>query len=497
MFSKLANWLLGTEVRERETDGLVLGKGYLFGESTSRRRPIYVPHKLLNNSHLLSIGSSGCGKTRLLYSLLEQTLKNKKDQSVILMDPHGDLHQNVLDLIAQKVFTEGREELAERLVLIEPTNLRYGSVGLNILEAEENQLPYEIVSELISAFHAIEGWKEAWGARMEDILRNSCMALQERGLTLIEMPWLLMDEKFRGYVVSQLKNEDIKMYFEKQFNAFAKKDQHFFVESSRNKVGAFVSNPYLKPILGQTSSTIRFADIMNSGKICLINLSRNHLKTEARSLFGSLLFAKILMAILSRETIPEEERRPVKIFIDEVHEIFNKDLFMPVLSGGRKFKAQLAIFFQALSQLEDDELDVILGNSSTQISFQISRSDAEKIAREFCSFTGKKIKDQPRDLFGAKGRPKFWSVQEKMENVFSELMNQKVRECYIKFKGVEDLPYIARTLQVEYPERNQKWQETLREISAEKYNRSQEDIEKEIKERKEYLEEKMQKQREW
>jgi hypothetical protein len=278
MFDRLANWFLGTETagnRELGNRELLLGEGWLFGEPRRSRRSICIQGKL-NNQHLVCVGSSGSGKTRFLYSLLMQKIENK-NESIILLDPHGDLYRNVLSLIAHKVFAEGEGDLAERLVLIEPTNLTYGSIGLNILEKEEGQLPYEIVAELISAYHAI--WFDAWGARMEDILRNSCLALQERGLTLIEMPWLLMDEDFRKYIVAQLKNDDVKLYFSKHFHGFKNTDQKFFIESTRNKVAAFTSNPYLKPILGQAQSTVRFSEIMNEGKICLINLSRNHLKT--------------------------------------------------------------------------------------------------------------------------------------------------------------------------------------------------------------------------
>jgi energy-coupling factor transporter ATP-binding protein EcfA2 len=268
---RFVNWAL---VRDAPGEkGIVLAEGRLFGEQRRRIRSIYLP-KNINNQHLACIGSSGCGKTRFLYTLIEQILETQNG-SVILIDPHGDLHNNVLSLIAQKVYGEEKIEFAERLVLIEPAKLEYGSIGMNVLEQEEGQLPYEIVAELVSAFHAI--WEEAWGARMEDLLRSCCLVLQEVGLTLVEMPWLLMDGDFRKYVVSQIKNDDVKMYFDKHFHGFRDTDQKFFIESTRNKVAAFTSNPYLKPILGQQQSTVRFAEIMNSGKICLINLSRNHL----------------------------------------------------------------------------------------------------------------------------------------------------------------------------------------------------------------------------
>lgn len=492
MLNRIANWLLGAEtVKNRE---LLLGSGRLFDEPRRRSGAIYAPAKL-NNQHLVCVGSSGCGKTRFLYSLLEQKIEDS-NASIILMDPHGDLHKKVLSLIAHKVFAEGEGDLAERLVLIEPTNLQYGSIGLNILETEPGQLPYEIVAELISAYHAI--WFEAWGARMEDILRNSCLALQEKGLTLVEMPWLLMDEDFRKFIVSKISDDDVKLYFEKHFHGFKDTDQKFFIESTRNKVSAFTSNPYLKPILGQKQSTVRFADIMNEGKICLINLSRNHLKTESRRLFGSLLFAKILMAVISRENIPEEKRVPVSVFCDEAHEIFCQDLFLPILEGGRKFKCQFGgLFFQTLSQFEPEDVDIILGNTSIQVCFQVGRKDAERMAREFFSFSGKMVKDQERDIFGPKGKPTYYSVQEEIENAISELTNQKTMECYIKLKGVSSAPYIAQTLPVEYLKPNYEWEETLREISASKYNRSKEEIEREIKERRDSLEKAVKEIEEW
>jgi hypothetical protein len=312
------------------------------------------------------------------------------------------------------------------------------------------------------------------------------------------MPWLLMDEDFRKYIVVQLKNDDVKLYFSKHFHGFKNTDQKFFIESTRNKVAAFTSNPYLKPILGQAQSTVRFADIMNDGKICLINLSRNHLKTESRRLFGSLLFAKILMSVISRESIPEEKRVPVSVFCDEAHEIFCQDLFLPILEGGRKFKCQFGgLFFQTLSQFEPEDMDIILGNTAIQVCFQVGRKDAERMAREFFSFSGKKIKDQDRDIFGPKGKPSYYSVQEEIENAISELTNQKTRECYIKLKSASFVPYIATTLPVEYSKSNYEWEETLREISASKYNKDKEEIEREIKERRKSLEKAMKEIGEW
>lgn len=476
-------WLL----KKKKQQAILLGIGRRFGESKWRTRLIYSPDRLAND-HLYCIGASGSGKTRDLFNLLTQTLDVSR-RSIVLFEPHGDLYANALSFIAHKVFgPDNRQDLAERLVLIEPTDLRRGSVGINLLEREVDQLPYEIVAELITAFHTI--WEGAWGARLEDILRNGCLALQETGLTLVEMPRLLMDAEFRRFVISQLANEDVKMYFTLQFHGFSPTDQRTFVESTRNKISAFISNPYLKPILSQTTSTVRFSDLMNEGKIVLINLSRAKLKTESRRLFGSLLFAKLLMATLGRDSIPEPQRTPVSVYVDEVHEIFSKDLFLPILEGGRKYRVTLAgMFHQSLSQLDPDDVDIVLGNTSTQICFQVGRRDAERMSKEFWNFSGRRIKHEDRDLWGAKGKPTYYSVQEELEHAISELMRQGVRECYIKIKdGATAEPWIAVAPEVQYPPSHPEWEDALREISASRYNRSLDDIEAEVRERKERLE---------
>jgi len=476
--------------RYERREGLLLARGRIFGER--RERNIYLPADL-SNQHILCIGSSGSGKSRLIFHLSSQLIEDER-RSLILMDPHGDLFQNLLRLIAQRAFgPEGRRDLAERVVLIEPANMKYGCPCLNILEHEEGRFDFEVVAELISAFRSI--WSDSWGPRLEDILRNCCLALQSMDLTLVEMPWLLMDGDFRRYVVSRLENEDVRMYFEKHFPGLSEKDQRYFIESSRNKVSAFISNPFLKPILGAGRSTIRFAEIMNQGKICLINLSRSRLKTEARRLFGSLLMAKILMGMLSREEVPEEKRVPTTILVDEAHEVFCQDLFLPLLEGGRKYKVQLGLFHQSLSQLDPEDVDIILGNTAVQICFQVGRKDAERISREFWSFTGRRVKLQQRDLWGPKGKPTFYSVQEEIENAISELTNQGVRECYIKLKGVSPDPYIATTFPVSYPEPNPEWEESLRRISAKRYNRGFKEISREIEERRKSLQRAMEEQK--
>jgi len=233
--------------------------------------------------------------------------------------------------------------------------------------------------------------------------------------------------------------------------------------------------------LCQQKSTINFYDALNAGSIVLVNLSRSHLKTESRRLFGVLLFSKIHQSIIARDDLPEKRRTPTSIYIDEASEIYHADFFLSLLEGGRKYKAAMNLFHQSLSQLEPDDVDIILNNCATLVCFSVGRLDAERMAKETFSFSGKEIKYQDGDLLlGKKGKPTFYTVQEEMENSIKELMTQRVGECFIRMKNEDSAPYIATTIKVEYPETSIELEEKLREASAKKYNRPLETIFKDI-----------------
>lgn len=414
---------------------------------------------------------------------------------VIVIDPHGDLHNHLLNRLAQYPL----EEIAERLVLIElyEAYRRGRFPGLNVLEVEGRRdaqevkiKEYELAEDQVGCYR--ENWRTSWGERMGSILLNHTLLLQRNSLTLVELTWLLMDRDLREYLVSQTHDEDLKEYFE-FFNQFTDREQHLFVESARSRSEAFVRNPYIQPILGQATSTIRFTELINRpGTIVLINASRSHVKTESRRLFLSLLFSKLHAAILFREEIPEPERIPLYIFVDEAHEVYYREAFLSLLSGGRKFNANLGLLHQSLSQFfefGDQDLEVLLANTGIKCIFQVNRKDAERYAREVGRFSGTHIKYQEEDEFGGpKGRPTFFTVQEEVEHLVGELMRQHRREMYVEIKdGRSAAPYVATTLPVEYPALCPERVEALRVLVYQRYARSAAEVAREMAERRERL----------
>jgi len=459
----------------------IIATGHSFDSWLRLRRNII--HKGVANPHLYCLGGSGGGKTRTLFYLCIQdisyALANPGKQSVVVFDPHGDLYCYLLNYVA---LLSEKHPITDNIVLIEPVNQKRGAIGINVLENIPGILPYETTDELLSVFKSV--FRESWGDRMADILRQSFSLLQEFNLTLAQMPRLLTDSNFRKSLVNRSQNLDVRLYWQLHFDTFRSNDQKFFVESSRNKISSFISSPYIKPILGQQKSTINFYEALNEGKIFLINLSRSHLKTESRRLFGILLFAKFHQAIIARDGLPEGQRVPVSLYCDEVHEIFHPDFFLPILEGGRKYKAALNLFHQSLSQLDEDHVDIALGNCATQICFNVGRQDAERMAKELFSFSGERVKYWDGNILtGKKGKPTYYSVQEEVENAIRELMSQRVGECYIKLKGRKNTdPLIASTIPVEYPPLNNELEEKLREISARHYCRDLNQIFKELQE---------------
>lgn len=465
---------------------ILLGDGYPYGDHP-KVRPILIEPDHLQNGHLIATGGSGCGKTSLNYDTQTQLIKLSYPV-VVNFDPHGDHHNHLLDFLALHY---PREEIAERLVLIELYEARQRGryVGLNLYEVEDGQEPYEVVDEQVSVYKTL--WKDSWGERMGSILRNYSMLLQDHGLTLVEMPRLLMDKNLREYLVNQTSDEDLKEYFQ-FFNDFTDREQHFFVESARSRSEAFVQNPYIKPILGQAVSTIRLTQLINRpGTIILINASRNHLKTESRRLFCSLLFAKLHNAILARERIPESERIPLFIFVDEAQEVYYPEAFISLLTGGRKFNANLWLYHQTLAQFAEfgeQDLEILLANTGVKCVFQANRKDAERYAREMFTFTGTQIKHEERDLWGPKGHPIYYSTQEKMENAIAELTQQQRREMYVQVKdGRSAMPYIAMTPTVVYPQPCPERVEALREAVYQRYARSAEQVKNEMNARRQQL----------
>ena len=316
------------------------------------------------------IGRTGAGKTTLLETLALQDIQNNRGLCVI--DPHGDL--------------------AERLVLNVPeyrkNDLHYVNVpdiqqphGYNPLrKVHHSRIPLA-VSGLMEAFKKL--WNEAWGVRMEHILRNTLYALIEAGdAKLPDILRMISDKNYRASVVSKASNEQVCHFWLNEFKAYNPRYRQEMISPIQNKVGAFLADPKLKRIFTAAPVNLQFRSIMDEGKILIVNLSKGRLGEDSASLFGALLVTTLGLAAMSRGDTPEPQRRNFLIYIDEFQS-FTTLSIANMVSELRKYRVGLVLAHQHLHQLEPDVRHAVLANAGTLISFRLGPEDAPLIAREF------------------------------------------------------------------------------------------------------------------
>lgn len=362
------------KIKEGQPGKNELALGWAFGvekETNANVLQLKGIDQKYRSTHFYIIGASGSGKTRFLEYLIRQDISSKAGFGVI--DPHGDL---IEDIKGWLYFYKQGLGLDKDIILIEPTNPK-ATVSFNPLEQIKGVSPEEQAGELVEVFKKI--WGDSWGSRMEDILRNSLIALTESNLTLVELPLLLSDALFRKRVLEKVKNPTCLQRF-KEFNSLTPKTRREWTESTLNKVNAFLSDSRIRQIFTLPKSSFNLREIIDNQKILLVKLDRGRLKGSA-DLLGSLLLSKIQMAAFSRTDILQGQRVPFYLYIDEFQN-FATQSFIETLSEARKYRLSLILAHQNLAQLPRELRDSILTNCGIQACFRTSREDAQILAKE-------------------------------------------------------------------------------------------------------------------
>jgi hypothetical protein len=231
-------------------------------------------------------------------------------------------------------------------------------------------------------------------------------------------------------LVDSTKNPIARQYFQQRFNVLTPKTRSEWIESTLNKVGAFLSDDRIRQILSLPESSFNLREAIDGQKIILINLNKGRLKDNS-DLLGSLLLSKLQMAAFSRQDIPQSKRIPFYCYLDEFQN-FASETFVEVLSEARKYGLSLIMAHQNLDQVDAHLKASILANTGIQVAFRVNRRDAEALAKEFFEPTGQEIKSAKASESSFSYQ--FYSLQEEWEQCFQELQTLPERFCYIKHK---------------------------------------------------------------
>lgn len=320
--------------------------------------------------HCYVIGKTGVGKSTLIENMALQDLR--AGRGFALLDPHGEL----VTSIAQQIPPERQESV----IYFDPTDPNC-SLTFNPLQQVPPAKRGLAAAGLLDAFKKL--WGDSWGPRLEHLLRNALFALLEQPeATLADLLRLFDDKRYREEAMRHVKNPQVRRFWLDEYPKYPQRLQAEAAAPLQNKVGAFLTDPTLQRILLAPESSFRLRDVMDHGKVLLVNLAKGKIGEDSASLLGALLVSRINLAALSRADIPESERVPFFCYLDEF-QTFTSLTFTTMLSELRKYGVGMVLAHQYLGQLDPIVREAVLGNVGTLIVFRVGARDAELFAEEF------------------------------------------------------------------------------------------------------------------
>ncbi len=319
--------------------------------------------------HMYIIGQTGAGKSFLLQLLTLSDIYH--DQGFAIVDPHGDYATDIMKYIP--------EHRLKDVIYMNPADREY-PMAFNPMEITDPAMKDHISSELVGV---LKRMFESWGPRLEYILRYTILALLDHpDSTMLDIPRMLNEKDFRKAVIRDIKDPVVKSFWITEFASWNEKFASEAVAPVLNKVGAFVANPIVRNIIGQKKSAFNIRQVMDEGKILLVNLSRGQVGEDNAAILGALMVTKIQLAAMSRADMPLEQRRPFYLYVDEFQN-FATDSFAVILSEARKYGLNLTVANQYVSQMPEVVRDAVFGNVGTMVSFRIGPGDSKVLGSYF------------------------------------------------------------------------------------------------------------------
>ncbi len=336
-------------------------------ETEPRSFGILQPDRL---HHMYIIGQTGTGKSTLLSNLMRQDLE--QGNGFCLLDPHGDLAQEIA------------AHANENAIIWNPADpdCEYGYNPLTRVSDEYRPL---VVSGLITTLK--KQWADAWGARMEHLLRFALFALLEQPSANLEdiMP-LFLNEQFRERALEYITDPQVRNFWAFEFKKLRYQNSVDGISPIANKLSGFLAHPLLRKVVCHPEKPIRLRQVMDEGRPLIINLAKGKLGTDSANLLGGLMITSLGHAAYARQDTPEPLRRPFYIYTDEFHSITN-DAFAELLSELRKYKVGLVLAHQHTEQISKAVFEAIIGNVGTWFVFRFGVTDATILSKQLGQIT--------------------------------------------------------------------------------------------------------------
>jgi len=324
--------------------------------------------------HMYIIGKTGTGKSQLLEELIMQDIEAGKGVAVI--DPHGDLIDGIMDRMPVS--------RAEDVIYFDPSDSER-PMGLNMLEASTEEQKHYVVTSIVGLMYKLYDPMKTGiiGPRFEHAIRNAMLTVMcEPGNTFVEVVRILTDSSFVQELLPKVQDPIIRRYWTDQIAQTADFHKSEVLDYIVSKFGRFVTNKLMRNIIGQSDSAFNFRKVMDEGKILLVNLAKGKLGEENSNFLGLILVPRILIAAMSRQEMPEAERRDFYLYVDEFQNFATPD-FAQILSEARKYRLSLVVANQFIGQMEEEVKNAVFGNVGSLIAFRVGVTDANYLQHEF------------------------------------------------------------------------------------------------------------------
>lgn len=395
--------------------------------------------------HMYIIGQTGTGKSWFLENLALQDMLDGKGFAFI--DPHGDTAEALLSMVPK--------ERTEDVIYFAPGEMDY-PLGLNLFEFQYKEQRDFLIQEAINMLYKLYDPQRQGiiGPRYEHLFRNAALTVMAGpdGGSFVDIPKLFNDKQYVNQKLKYVTDQTVLDFWLKEMPGSERSNEFGEVKSwFVSKFGAFLSNEMMRNIIGQTKSAFNLRDVMDDGKILLVNLSKGKTGELNAKLLGMIFVMKFYAAAMGRANVPEEQRRDFTLYVDEFQN-FSTETFSDILSEARKYHLSLVVANQFVGQLSDEIRDAVFGNVGTVVSSRTGANDADFLVKYFSpTFDAEDLTKMPNYN---------WVAQ--------MLMN-----------GVPTQPFSMKTIpRMGTP--NPQLMQALKRLSAAKYGRPKAVVEKEI-----------------
>jgi len=357
--------------RNMPDEGLLMGYNIFRGAKKAIRLDLEDRRR-----HMYVVGQTGVGKSVFLENLALQDMISGGGFAFI--DPHGDTAERLLAMVPK--------ERTEDVIYFCPADVDY-PMGLNIFEAHTDDQKDFLIQEAINMLEKLYDPNNQGivGPRYHHLFRNAALTVMAdpEGGTFVDIPKLFRDPEYVKQKLKYVTDPVVREFWEKEMPQSQRSNEFGDVVSwFVSKFGAFLSNSMMRNIIGQTKSAFDLREVMDEGKILLVNLSKGRTGELNAKLLGMNFVMKFQAAAMSRADIPEEDRKDFCLYVDEFQN-FSTDSFATIMSEARKYRLNLIVANQFTTQLSEQIRDAVFGNMGTIVSFRVGQNDVEALSRYF------------------------------------------------------------------------------------------------------------------